>query len=77
MLVAASSVDVERIQAATTGGGAVEVADYAGHHFNEVDNVAAVEGQVVELFGCDQVGTFAGVGLQLQLSAVRRDRNAV
>src|SRR5262245_11703238 len=73
VLIAAGSIDIECIQAATVRDLPVKFTDYTGNHFHKVDDVAAVKRQTIELFRSNQVGTLARVGLQLQLSTVGCD----
>ena len=54
---------------------AVKAADHAGNQLHVVEDVAAVHGDIIQLLAGDQVGAFAGVGLQLHLGGFGDDRH--
>jgi hypothetical protein len=70
MLIRARSVDIERIGATSARNGAVEAARHAGNQLHVVQSISAVHCDVVQLLTTDEIGTFAGIGLQLHLARI-------
>ena len=73
VLVGARSVDVIGIETARARLVTIEQARDAGYQLHIIQHIAAVYGDVVELFVRDHVGTLAGVGLQLKLAGIGGD----
>src|SRR2546423_9500919 len=75
MLVGPRSVYVEGINSACSSNLTVEVADDARNHLEEVEDISPVQRKIVDLFARDQVGTFAGIRLQLKPPSIGRYRD--
>src|SRR5437773_806054 len=77
VLIGPSAIDIHGVQPARSGSVPVETAGHSRDQLHVIQNVPAVHRHVVELFAAYQVGSFAGVGLQLNLSFVGRNCDAV
>src|SRR5579864_6922708 len=71
VFVSSSTVDIHGIQTASTRGVTVKTADHSRDEFHVIEDVAAVDGHIVELLISDQIRAFARVRLQLKLSRIR------
>src|SRR4029077_21096922 len=75
MLVGAATIDAEGIDSASPRGMTVKRARDAWNKFHVIQDIAAVDGDVIQLLAGDHVGALAGVGLKLNLTYVSSHRN--
>ena len=75
VLIGPCAVDVVGIDSARSRFVAIEGAGDTGYQLQVIQHVAPVEGYVIQLLARDQVRTFAGICLQLDLARVGGDRH--
>jgi hypothetical protein len=73
MLIGARSVNVVGVEASGARLVSIERAGHARDWFQIVENIATINGDVVQLLARDEVRTLARIGLQLDLAGVGSD----